>query len=588
MKQNLKGIVLTILVLLITACQKEDSLSSSKELISFSILESENVGKIGKDIKADIKGNIISFSLSKYDNIKSLIATFEYKGSKISVNGREQISGVTANNYSQSLNFILQAEDGSELIYMVQVTLKEVAPLSYFGFEKSKNPELPTDVSCIIQGENIAGSIISPHTEFIANYLTEATHVTVGGKEQINGETSNDFSEPVTYQFTMRNGEILKYTVKIDRLLNAIPQFIITTEEAIDEIPSKDYYLDATLVIDGKGIYEDYTGTTQIKGRGNSTWGYPKKPYRLKLNKKSEICGLGQAKNFVLLANYIDPTLMLNSVAFKIGHLLGIPFTNHAIPVDVTFNGKYKGSYLLTEQVEIYESRVNIDPEKSIMWEFDSYFDEDWKFKSDAFNLPIMVKDPDMENQAQFDYWKNDLNAFLNKFNEPLVNNDYINLIDIESVVNYLIVFNLTLNMEINHPKSVYMYKEKNGKYFMGPLWDFDWAYGYEGTFKHFSNASQPLLTDQMGNGVGKAFFGRFLTDARIKELYKKNWTAFRAGKFQELLRYIDNYAEILQPSVKRDSEIWTNTQSFKSKVRELTNWLNKRANYIDSEVTNY
>ena len=89
---------------------------------------------------------------------------------------------------------------------------------------------------------------------------------------------------------------------------------------SITEIPSKDYYLNATLTVDGKGIYENYTGKTEVKGRGNSTWGYPKKPYRLKLDKKSEICGLGKAKNYVLLANHIDPTLMLNSVAFKSGN----------------------------------------------------------------------------------------------------------------------------------------------------------------------------------------------------------------------------------------------------------------------------
>jgi hypothetical protein len=92
------------------------------------------------------------------------------------------------------------------------------------------------------------------------------------------------------------------------------------------------------LAVNGRGGYEDYTGKTEVKGRGNSTWGYPKKPYRLKLNKKAEICGLGKAKNYVLLANHLDPTLMLNSVAFKIGRLLELPFTNHAIPVDVVLN----------------------------------------------------------------------------------------------------------------------------------------------------------------------------------------------------------------------------------------------------------
>ena len=70
--------------------------------------------------------------------------------------------------------------------------------------------------------------------------------------------------------------------------------------------------------------------------------------------------------------NHLDPTLMLNSVAFKIGRLLELPFTNHAIPVDVVLNGIYKGSYLLTEQIEVKENRVDLDENNSVMWELDS------------------------------------------------------------------------------------------------------------------------------------------------------------------------------------------------------------------------
>ena len=65
---------------------------------------------------------------------------------------------------------------------------------------------------------------------------------------------------------------------------------------------------------------------------------------------------------------------MLNSVAFKIGRLLELPFTNHVIPVDVVLNGKYKGSYLLTEQIEVQKKRVDLDDKNSVMWELDSYF----------------------------------------------------------------------------------------------------------------------------------------------------------------------------------------------------------------------
>lgn len=589
MRHNLLG-TLAVILLLFSACQKEESLPSNKKLLSFTILESNNKGKISGDVHAAINNDVITLSLSKYDDIKSLVAIFEYDGSKVQANGVEQKSGVTANDYSQPLTFTVEAQDGTKSAYTVKVTLEEPKALSAFHFLKSKNPDLLQDVSCIIAEEG--GAVTSPATftisKLIPVFSTNAVKVLVNDVEQVSGVTENDFSSPVTYQCVMRNGEVFTYivTLKFGMPPKAIPQLTITTDEPVNEITSKDDYLTGTLTVDGKGVFEDYTGKTEIKGRGNSTWGYPKKPYRLKLDKKSKICGLGVAKNYVLLANHIDPTLMLNSVAFEIGHLLEIPFTNHAIPVDVTLNGIYKGSYLLTEQVEIYESRVNIDPKKGIIWEMDSYFDEDLKFKSTPFDLPVMVKD--LDDETLFESWKNDLNAFLTQFNKPLEGNNYVDMIDIESVANYLIVFNLTNNMEINHPKSVYMHKEGTGKYVMGPIWDFDWAYGYEGTGDHFGSYTKPLFSSQMGGGIGTAFFQRFLSDSRVKAIYKKNWTNFRAGKFQELLQYIDDYALMLKPSVTRENSLWNKANLFDIKVKKLKTWLEGRAGYIDQEVAKY
>ena len=369
---------------------------------------------------------------------------------------------------------------------------------------------------------------------------------------------------------------------------SSVPHIYITTANpSASEIASKDYYVEATLEIDGKNVYENYTGATEIKGRGNSTWNMPKKPYRLKLKKKASLCGFGEAKNYVLLANHIDPTLMLNAVAFKMGQLLEMPFTNHAVPVDVTLNGNYKGSYMLTEQVEVKENRIDLDEDNCIVWEFDTNYDEDLKFMSDAFGLPVMVKDPDLTD-AQFDYWRNDLNGFLKQFaQEPLATNTYTDLIDIESVAKYILVYNLTHNMEINHPKSIYMHKEGNGKYVMGPIWDFDWAFDYEGNNEHFRRYDSSLWNERMTNGAGTRFFKRFLDDSRVTKIYKQVWEDFYTTKFDLLLNYVDEYAKILEPSAIENSRIWTNTKDFNTKVRALREWLKKRAEHINTEVKN-
>ena len=586
MLNNTLGILVTIL-LLFSACKDEEpSISSTKELLNFSILKSDNQGKVANDVEASIQGSVITLPLDKYDDLKSLIAVFEYNGKSITIDGVEQESGVTSNDYSQPLVFTVEAEDGSKQQYTVEIALKDTGVLSAFRFLKKNNAFLTADVSSSIGEESIIPLVTFSQSELIPTFTTNAVKVLVGEVEQKSGMTKNDFSSPVVYQFIMRNGEPFQYTVKAEFLLSAIPELTITTTDpSIAEIPSKDYYLEGTLAVNGRGGYEDYTGKTEVKGRGNSTWGYPKKPYRLKLNKKAEICGLGKAKNYVLLANHLDPTLMLNSVAFKIGRLLELPFTNHAIPVDVVLNGIYKGSYLLTEQIEVKENRVDLDENNSVMWELDSYWDDEPKFKSTAFNLPVMVKDPDLTTE-QFEYWKKDFNAFTTQFaKEPLEGNSYVDMIDIESVAKFLITFNLVHNMEINHPKSVFLHKEGNGKYVMGPIWDFDWAYDYEGTSNHFGRYNTPLFSSSM-NGVGTAFFQRFLQDSRVKAIYKRTWQDFKNNKLDALLQYVDDYAVMLKPSVERNSELWENTRSFDTKVKELKTWLRNRADYIDSEVS--
>ncbi len=586
MLNNTLGILVTIL-LLFSACKDEEPpISSTKELLNFSILKSDNQGKVANDVEASIQGSVITLPLDKYDDLKSLIAVFEYNGKSITINGVEQESGVTSNDYSQPLVFTVEAEDGSKQQYTVEIALKDTGVLSAFRFLKKNNAFLTADVSSFIGEESIIPLVTFSQSELIPTFTTNAVKVLVDEVEQKSGMTKNDFSSPVVYQFIMRNGETFQYTVKAEFLLSAIPELTITTTDpSIAEIPSKDYYLEGTLAVNGRGGYEDYTGKTEVKGRGNSTWGYPKKPYRLKLNKKAEICGLGKAKNYVLLANHLDPTLMLNSVAFKIGRLLELPFTNHAIPVDVVLNGIYKGSYLLTEQIEVKENRVDLDENNSVMWELDSYWDDEPKFKSTAFNLPVMVKDPDLTTE-QFEYWKKDFNAFTTQFaKEPLEGNSYVDMIDIESVAKFLITFNLVHNMEINHPKSVFLHKEGNGKYVMGPIWDFDWAYDYEGTSNHFGRYNTPLFSSSM-NGVGTAFFQRFLQDSRVKAIYKRTWQDFKNNKLDALLQYVDDYAVMLKPSVERNSELWENTRSFDTKVKELKTWLRNRADYIDSEVS--
>ena len=137
--------------------------------------------------------------------------------------------------------------------------------------------------------------------------------------------------------------------------------FIETDGKQAVDSKDKNDYRDCKIKIESDTAAWNYEGRGRIRGRGNSTWlWYPKKPYRIKLDEKASILGLEEEKDWVLLANYRDPTHLMNTFVFEMGRGLGMPYSNHTRYVEVTLNGDYIGLYQLTEQVEQGKNRVNI------------------------------------------------------------------------------------------------------------------------------------------------------------------------------------------------------------------------------------
>jgi hypothetical protein len=359
-----------------------------------------------------------------------------------------------------------------------------------------------------------------------------------------------------------------------------LPQLdIVTTGNA--PINSTDDYVAATIAIDGAGVFDDYKGTAQIRGRGNSTWNLPKKPYKFKLDEKGGLLDMASEKDWVLLANYLDGTHLLNAVAMQAGQLIGLPFTNHIEPVELSLNGQYQGLYMLTEQIEVKNKRINIGDE-GILLQLEQYYDEAWKFRSAAYRLPVMVMHPELNNAAdllpikmQFEQ----LEALVARADFP--NNNFLDWLDAESVANYFLVYMLTDNRELNHPKSTFLYKTKTGKWTLGPIWDFDWAYAYQGTQRHFSNFDKPLFWSPPSDGT--RFFSQLMSAPAVRTLMKQKWAAFKTQKLPELLTFVDTYAARIETARARDYQKWKRGNTdFKSDVLTLKSWLQNRAGFMD------
>jgi hypothetical protein len=463
---------------------------------------------------------------------------------------------------------------------------EEIIEVSEFYFSKEKNPTLSEDLRLEEDKGVFSGELPKYHIKnLIPSFKTNAAKILINNVAQESGVTGRDFSQPVTYSFMGAKGTKRDITIRLNWTNFEIPQFHIKIDGG-QEVVDKEKYLKATLTIDGKTFYSNFEAPTEIRGRGNSTWGQPKKPYRLRLNTKASILGLPEARNWVLLANYLDPSLMCNAVAMRIGRDLNVPFTNDIIPVDVTINGTYRGSYVLTQHLEVASNRINITDD-GYLFELDDYFDEEFQFRSANYYLPVMIKSPELDTQDEIAPIKTDfeqLESLIFAANFP--SSGYRDKLDIDVFARYLMVYILTGNEELNHPKSTYMHKTPTGKFSFGPIWDFDWAYGFEGSGSHFSNPSREFFWT--GSSAGTKFFSRLLSDPEVRKAFKAHWDTYKANYFNNLIRFVDEYANTIKDSKARDEVIWKKGKNFDLEVVRLKNYLNARKTYIDNMVRNY
>lgn len=247
----------------------------------------------------------------------------------------------------------------------------------------------------------------------------------------------------------------------------------------------------------------------RVSGRGNYTWTLDKKPLKLNLDKKVNLCGMGEGKKWALVANHYDRSLLRNTVAMKMGQgLSNLAFTPDSVPVDVYVNRVYQGSYTLMERVTIAGGRVangenelkdnaagandaapNVTGTYLLEWDFRESGDHNVTVGGSgtiAINEPEDESDGSGITPAQISYITRYLEdadeaVFADNFADPV--NGWRKYIDEKSLIDWYIVQELTKNLDANLYTSCFMYKTRDtatapGKLFFGPIWDFDTSMG--------------------------------------------------------------------------------------------------------------
>ncbi len=378
------------------------------------------------------------------------------------------------------------------------------------------------------------------------------------------------------------------------------------------EITSREDYESAkyTLKSDAGQVLND--STLDIRGRGNSTWTMPKKPYRVRLTNSTPLMGMPANRHWVLLANYSDKTLIRNDVAFEMSRRLGLEYTPRSTFVELWLNGTDRGIYQLTEHIRIAAERVNIPelnegdtaPDKitgGYLIEIDARRGEDFCYESPRTGIVFCLSNPETLLEPGWENQRAYIQGYIDQTEEALFSDHfadpatgYAAYIDVDSVVNYYLVNEWVKNVDSVLFSSVYLHKKRDGKLTFGPVWDFDLAIGNVDYTNSVGDPGSPV--DWY---VRKAsWFERLFQDPAFEAKVKARWAQLKAsGGVEGIFTYIDNQALRLSKVQENNFQIWNIlntyvwpnrvvTGSYQGEVNAMRSWLRTRTDWIDGQLS--
>ena len=376
-----------------------------------------------------------------------------------------------------------------------------------------------------------------------------------------------------------------------------------------------------------------------IKGRGNSTWVLPKKPYNITLENKADLFNMGEAKSWCLLANYYDDTLIRNTITFHLVADMGIDYCMSCYPVDLYLNGTYNGSYLLTEKVEVGTNRVDItDLEKATEkvndealktyakmgtneFVYDTYkyvdipnnpeditggylleVELDSRYAAEVSGFvttrgqSVILKSPEYASKEQIEY----ISDYVQQLEDALHSIDgynqlgkhYTDYIDVTSFAKMALLEEITMNHDA-YLTSFYIYKDSDaigdGKLHAGIPWDFDQAW---------ERGNDDRLWDTNSTWVTGEYSPYYLAAAiadtkEVREEASRLWRSMMTkniyvllGKRQSsgALKSIDQYYEQIKESGNRDLALW-NLYSDKTGIDKIKEYTLTRYFFIQEDM---
>ena len=416
--------------------------------------------------------------------------------------------------------------------------------------------------------------------------------------------------------------EILSSTLWLSKL----PVVYIDTFDGADIIIKTDEKASNVRIQGNAEFKQQYDGLAFVKGRGNSTWGMPKKPYKVKLDSKTDMFGFGKQKHWVLLANYIDASSMRNKTAYDMSGAFGLVYQDSTW-VEVVFNGRFDGLYQFCEHVRVDKTRVNIhnweddveneedlscidsattDISGGYLWELSAEYDEVSKFKIDVTgngdtneDIPVMFNRPEFAytNPAMMEwcsnFWQDVYAAWTSPLNQTADGSrSWEELCNIDSMVSFWLVNEIFGNDDAWY-KSRYCYKDIGGKLTFGPVWDCDWGLGSVATGTN--TVSMWRLARENNSGWPVSFYKEWLDDPwfclKALEKYRAMRQAFTAlladgGGFDTSVAYLREagLADDARWNAARESSYGAAKRTQAEDAATFKWWMETRLSWLDTQ----
>ena len=416
---------------------------------------------------------------------------------------------------------------------------------------------------------------------------------------------------------------------------DALPLVAIrTNSNTIVDEPKVD--ADMTVIFDGQ---EDYNGRIGIEFRGASSQMFPKKSYGLETRDTNNedlnvsVLGYPEEEDWILYGPYSDKSLVRNKLIYDLARDMD-RYASRTLFVDLEIDNSYFGVYVFMEKLKRANGRIDIDKltpdensgedvtggyilkiDKLAGTNLGSGYDQQNSFTStypplNAANgqrTYFLYEEPDAEDIT--DEQKAYISGYVSQFEDALMSENFADadagyraFIDTESFIDFFLLNELANNVD-GYRLSTYMYKDKNEKLAMGPIWDFNLAFG---NADYCSGGESNVWAYKFNERcpddrwLVPFWWDRFLQDPAFVSQLKERWEELRGNTFSEgqILSRIDAYVDEMEKTGSIDANfqawpvlglyVWPNNfigQTYAEENNYLKSWIGERLAWLDTSI---